>query len=48
MQREHYRKEGTHAELFEEDRKALLKLPVNPYEVANYITVKTNAYGKFS
>ncbi|KYO68560.1 hypothetical protein ATZ99_00690 [Thermovenabulum gondwanense] len=48
MHREHYRKDGTHAELFNEDRKALLKLPAVPYEVVDYITVKTNAYAKFS
>lgn len=48
MEREYYRKEGTHAELFREDRKAMLKLPSNPFDVAEYVTVKTNAYGKFS
>lgn len=48
MKREHYRKEITHAELFEEDRKALLALPTVPYEVCNYITAKTNTYAKFS
>ncbi|WP_083947322.1 IS21 family transposase [Thermovenabulum gondwanense] len=48
MYREHYRKDGTHAEIFNEDKKALLKLPDIPYEVADYITVKTNAYAKFS
>lgn len=48
MEREHYRKEGTHAELFREDKKAMLKLPANSFGVAEYVTVKTNAYGKFS
>jgi len=48
MQREHYRKEKVIAELFEEDKKALLPLPKNPYEVCSYETVKTNTYAKFS
>jgi transposase len=43
--KQHY---GFEAELFNEDRKALLDLPTVPYEVAGYITVKTNAYAKFS
>jgi hypothetical protein len=45
--REHYRKNATHEELFEEDRAALLELPKNTLDVCRYITVKTNGYGKF-
>lgn len=47
MNREHYRKEKTHAELFAEDRKALLALLTAFYEICDFITVKTNAYAKF-
>jgi transposase len=45
--REHYRKNATHEELFEDDQAALLTLPKNPLDVGRYITVKTNGYGKF-
>lgn len=46
--REHYRKDMTISELFEEDRKALLPLPAVPLDVAKYVAVKTNGYGKFT
>lgn len=45
--REHYRKNATIQELFEEDRKALRPLPAIPFDAAKYVTVKTNGYGKF-
>lgn len=48
MQREHYRKEKVIAELFEEDKKSLLPLPKNPYEVCSYEVVRTNTYAKFN
>jgi hypothetical protein len=48
MNREHYRKEGSIRELFEEDRKTLLSLPSNAYDVCSYEVVKTNTYAKFS
>ena len=46
-QREHYYKNSTHTELFEEDRKAFLELPQISLDVSRYFTVKTNGYGKF-
>ncbi|MFA4885522.1 MAG: IS21 family transposase [Desulfotomaculaceae bacterium] len=46
-QREHYRKEGTIAELHLADRLALLELPAAEFEASKYITVKTNGYGRF-
>lgn len=45
--RAHYRKDATICQLHEKDRKALIKLPTIPLDLAKYITVKTNAYGKF-
>ena len=45
--REHYRKEGTHEELHQEDLKALLQLPAEPFETCKYITMKTNGYARF-
>lgn len=45
--REHYRKEATIADLFAADKAALLPLPAIPLEVSQYITVKTNGYGRF-
>ena len=45
--REHYRKEGTHEELYQEDQQALLKLPAEPFETCKYMTVKTNGYARF-
>lgn len=45
--REHYRKNATIAELYKEDQAALLDLPAVPLDVSQYITMKTNAYGRF-
>ncbi|WP_084295808.1 IS21 family transposase [Desulfitibacter alkalitolerans] len=45
--REHYRKEGTIAQLHTEDREALLELPTVALDVSKYITVNTNGYGRF-
>jgi hypothetical protein len=46
-EREHYRKETNICELYQEDRQALLPLPDVALEVAKYVTVKTNGYGRF-
>jgi transposase len=46
-ERDHYRKEATIAELYAADSAALLALPVVPLDVSKYITVRTNAYGRF-
>lgn len=46
-QREHYRKNASIQELFEEDKSALRPLPAVPLDVAKYVTVKTNGYGRF-
>ena len=46
-QREHYRKEGTIASLYEADKAALLALPPVRLDVSRYLTVKTNGYGRF-
>jgi len=48
MQREHYRYNSTIAKLFAEDQNALFSLPLVSYDVCQYITVRTNAYAKFS
>ena len=45
--REHYRKNATIEELFNEDLKRLLCLPNNDYEVCKYVTVKTDKCGRF-
>jgi len=45
--REHYRKEGTIAELYTTDQAALLALPLVSLDVGKYVTVKTNGYGRF-
>lgn len=45
--REHYRKNGAIEELYLTDKQALLDLPTVPLEVSQYITVKTNGYGRF-
>jgi len=45
--REHYRKEETIEELYNEDAAALLELPKVAFDTSKYITVKTNGYGKF-
>lgn len=46
-EREHYRKEATIAELYAADKADLLDLPAVPLDVSQYITVKTNDYGRF-
>jgi len=46
-QREHYRKDATIEELHTQDRAALLDLPAVPLDVSQYITIKTNDYGRF-
>jgi transposase len=46
-QREHYRKEATIAELYSADKAALLALPSVPLDVSQYLTVRTNGYGRF-
>lgn len=46
-QREHYRKEGTIARLYVEDVKQLRPLPQVDLDVSRYLTVRTNAYGRF-
>lgn len=46
-QREHYRKNATIEELHTEDKAALLDLPAVPFDAGQYITVKTNDYGRF-
>lgn len=46
--REHYRHNSTIAELFADDRKALLPLPEKTFDLAGVKTVKTNNWGKFT
>jgi transposase len=46
-EREHYRKDATIAELYANDKAALLPLPAVPLDVSKYITVRTNGYGRF-
>jgi len=48
MMRDHYRKEASIEELFKEDVAALLPLPSTPYDVCDYVIVRTNTYAKFS
>jgi len=45
--RNHYKIEATHNDLFAKDRNALLKLPVSPFDPCRYERQKTNGYGKF-
>ncbi|MBM3706200.1 MAG: IS21 family transposase [Actinobacteria bacterium] len=45
--RNHYRKEATHNDLFEKDRNAFLKLSASPFDASRYEKQKTNGYGKF-
>lgn len=45
--RQHYKKDGTHEDLYQEDKAVLLPLPKNPFDSSKYETVKTNGYGKF-
>lgn len=47
MEREHYRKNASISQIFQDDLKRLLNLPYSEYDVCKYITVKTNKYGKF-
>ena len=46
-QREHYRKEASHEELYLADKLALLKLPQESFDACKYMTVRTNGYGRF-
>lgn len=46
-EREHYRKDTTIAELYKADQAALLDLPATALDVSKYVTMKTNAYGRF-
>ena len=46
MQRNHYKKSGTIADLFTEDRQALHPLPPVPFEVYRLELVKADNYGK--
>jgi len=46
MQRPHYEKKVTIAELWEEDKKALLPLPTIPFEPVRFETARVNKYGQ--
>ncbi|NHM27717.1 IS21 family transposase [Desulfofundulus sp. TPOSR] len=46
MQRSHYEKGVTIAELWEEDKKALLSLPATPFEPVRFETARVNKYGQ--
>lgn len=46
MQRPHYRKGKSIAELFEEDKKHFLPLPTTPFDAITYRTIRANGYGK--
>jgi len=46
MERNHYKKNGTIAELFTENKKALNPLPLVPFEVYRLELVKADNYGK--
>lgn len=48
MLRLHYKKERLLKDLFEEDRKALLSLPSTPFDESEIVTVRTDAYAKFT
>lgn len=48
MRREHYDKNRTIDELFEEDRQTLLPLPSVPFDTALYTSVNTDKYGRFT
>lgn len=45
--REHYKKQTSITELFEEDRAALLSQPAKPFNCVRYEKIKTDGYGKF-
>lgn len=42
----HYKKQIPIGELFEEDRKALLVLPLKPFNICRYEWMKADGYGK--
>ncbi len=46
MQRKHYKKSGTIAELFMEDKKAMNSLSIVPFEVCRLEVAKADNYGK--
>jgi len=46
IQRPHYAKGVTIAELWEEDKKALLPLPTTPFEPVQFETARVNKYGQ--
>lgn len=46
MQRNHYRKPGTIAQLFEEDKGAFNLLPAEPYKIYRLVRVRADNYGK--
>lgn len=46
--REHYRHDYTIQELFGEDLRSLLALPLIPFELAGMRTITTNGWGKFT
>lgn len=48
MEREHYDKGRTIAELFCEDRAALIPVPSVPFETAKYDNATTDKYGRFT
>lgn len=48
IQREHYDKNRTIADLFEEDRQALLPLPSVPFDTSLYMSINTDKYGRFT
>ena len=45
--RDHYRKDATHNELFQKDLVSLLKLPSTAFDPAKYERIKTNGYARF-
>ncbi len=47
MERLHYHRDKTIAQLFADDKKQLRPLPSTPFEVASYLVVVTNHCGKF-
>jgi hypothetical protein len=46
MNRPHYRKETLISELFKEDRKRLIPMPLTSYDIFSIYTVRTDKYGK--
>jgi transposase len=47
MERPHYKKDLAICKLFEEDKKAMLRLNVAPYNIERLERVRTDGYGKF-